>query len=887
MIAVTIRSHERARVTELVRTDHENFLLLVGEAGVGKSRLLSSINTVPGAVVRRVRINAGERAIAYSGISAILASLRDREAAAQSDQFLVGDETDDLTAAVRVLDLIRRVAPPATLMLIDDVDHMDPASQRILALLALRLTGTGLSIAGTATSTDGPLTGLPSLALRPLTDDEALALARSLHGTTVDEAVLRMAVADSAGSPATLVHILRALTDDQLLRVAPVTVPFPPRGLERSTLNALRSRAESSPLIQRLAASSVSTEESIVSTGVCTRDTLDDLVDSGVVFRFGNHVGLSDPRLRSVAYYSMTPAARRDLHVAAAADEAQHDRSLECWHRSFGQPEVIHPSALVSAAQESATAGLPRQAIELAERSLVIDHAREVAAEDYLKLARSLLRSGDLASARRYSRVARRRSSDRAIAARADLLKAEIDYFGTQASTGPGFIVDAAGGTDEIVNARVTLAAILAERWETDEAAEMLLGLDGTSLAGLDAGTRDHVDLVAAFVAAQRGDPAPTDRILATTAAEHPNERATALVTLGHGLTALHRYEEAHALLQAVLDLEPPPPPTVVASARIYLIENAIIAETRPEAMTMMNALLAAEPPSQLHENLRLLDQSWYERMRNDGRMNDSAMLHYEEALLRSGSTALLARMDAYHGRAALAAGDFSEAATLLSSAMSRGVSPLPSLLRRYLADLIEALVMSRRTSDARRWLTTLREPSQLPAVAVDLARAEALMTEGFAALARFEFAETIAVRSGRVFDAARAALCHADRLAALGESEDAGRKLMQARRLFTRISATHWLRRTERTAAPVVQPEAPHPLLEKLSADERAVALLVRDGRSNKQIASALFVSQRTVEVRLTRIYRTLGATSRWHLAAMLAEVHSDEVTPALAPSG
>ena len=56
------------------------------------------------------------------------------------------------------------------------------------------------------------------------------------------------------------------------------------------------------------------------------------------------------------------------------------------------------------------------------------------------------------------------------------------------------------------------------------------------------------------------------------------------------------------------------------------------------------------------------------------------------------------------------------------------------------------------------------------------------------------------------------------------------------------------------------------------LTPGEREIALLVAEGLRNKEIAARLYMSVRTVELRLTTIYRKLGARSRSHLAAMLA---------------
>jgi DNA-binding NarL/FixJ family response regulator len=68
-------------------------------------------------------------------------------------------------------------------------------------------------------------------------------------------------------------------------------------------------------------------------------------------------------------------------------------------------------------------------------------------------------------------------------------------------------------------------------------------------------------------------------------------------------------------------------------------------------------------------------------------------------------------------------------------------------------------------------------------------------------------------------------------------------------------------------------QPEAATPL-GSLTKAERAVAELVAEGLTSRQIAEQLFVSPRTVDAHLSHIFRKLEIASRAKLAALMAEV-------------
>ena len=76
-----------------------------------------------------------------------------------------------------------------------------------------------------------------------------------------------------------------------------------------------------------------------------------------------------------------------------------------------------------------------------------------------------------------------------------------------------------------------------------------------------------------------------------------------------------------------------------------------------------------------------------------------------------------------------------------------------------------------------------------------------------------------------------------------------------ELRRLGSRISAT-----SRRAGAPAGD--------DALSERERQIADLVAEGRTNKQVAAALFLSEKTIEHNLSRIYAKLGVRSRVELA-------------------
>ena len=87
---------------------------------------------------------------------------------------------------------------------------------------------------------------------------------------------------------------------------------------------------------------------------------------------------------------------------------------------------------------------------------------------------------------------------------------------------------------------------------------------------------------------------------------------------------------------------------------------------------------------------------------------------------------------------------------------------------------------------------------------------------------------------------------------------------------LFEEMGATLWARKARRAQARIGG-RPPSPL--ELTPSEEEIALRVADGRTNREIAAALFMSVNTVESNLKRIYRKLGVRSRVELSNWVGE--------------
>jgi DNA-binding CsgD family transcriptional regulator len=124
-------------------------------------------------------------------------------------------------------------------------------------------------------------------------------------------------------------------------------------------------------------------------------------------------------------------------------------------------------------------------------------------------------------------------------------------------------------------------------------------------------------------------------------------------------------------------------------------------------------------------------------------------------------------------------------------------------------------------------------------------------------------------------FERARTMLALGAHRRRIGKRAAARGTLDEAAAIFTELGAAPWLERARRETARISgrRPSA----YDELTDAEQRVATLVADGRSNKDVASALYISVKTVEVTLTRVYRKLGVRSRAELARRFATEDKD----------
>ncbi|KQP78997.1 hypothetical protein ASF37_10995 [Aeromicrobium sp. Leaf289] len=877
-MTATPHHHTLRSIIDLAEGPREGALLVVGEPGIGKTRLLSE--AVDGTPVpsTMVRTNPHEAAYAMSGLESVLVGLSmhlapDLERRAASMAEGPGQELD---AAHHVLDVIQAMRLPATLLLVDDVDRMDAHSQAVLGLVAGRLLHTGLRLVVTARtmSASAPLGGIPRRELRPLPPDVLADEVRD-PGHEPSESTVRVLSTYCRGNPSLLREHLERLDPDQARGDA--WLQLPPRGgswsavLTAPILDGLDARQRTALDVVALSSLAHPLVLGLVDSGL--PGAVDELVDEGVLSRRGQHVAFRDARLRSRIYWSQSSASRREGHARLAAAARGRSEHLEAWHGSFdGEPVGVE--ALLRSAVGLVASGDVAAAVELAERALQrVEHV-DRHLDTIIGLCSQLLRHGEVVLAARYSHHPQVVDITATQALRLAFFELVHEMVTSQQ------LVDdqvralaelhAGNAPDTAAGLQLAAAWFRAERWETAEARALLPSTAATE-GRLSDKTVDQLGITIAALDAIDGVKS-TEGATVTGLGSLDGSEPAPLLMQARAHSLAERHGEARDLFNIVLHYPTALDPVWTDLARLGAVGNEVAAGQFRRARECATAWDPDSPWAGLRSSGQLYVRAWIQY--SVGRTDDADEVLQRSSELASleGAPATMARALALRGTIALLRGDADTSVTLLRQVTGYAARfRNPTLLRQW-ADYAEACVATGRHREATRLLSSLEarqaaHPSRWAALAI--ARMRALTAEGEASLPLFTAAAGLFEPGESPYEQGRTLAVMATRLTALGHAHEGARARTLAVAAFDIAGATGW----------AVRGASEHgieatPVRDQLSDEEWVVATHVKDGLRTRDIAAAMFMSVRTVELRLTAIYRRIGVASRSELVAeMLRE--------------
>jgi DNA-binding CsgD family transcriptional regulator len=264
------------------------------------------------------------------------------------------------------------------------------------------------------------------------------------------------------------------------------------------------------------------------------------------------------------------------------------------------------------------------------------------------------------------------------------------------------------------------------------------------------------------------------------------------------------------------------------------------------------------------------------------GREEDSHR-HAQRALqstLRLGDRWNEAKARSALGLLALVTGEAETAVEQLAAAVNaleRGGVGNPNQFRVH-PDLVEAYVRIGRSGAAEPVVAALERHARATQVAWTAAasrRCRALITDEESA-AREAFESALQLDDGMsAFERARTELCFGEYLRRHGLRRECRGRLGAAYEVFEAIGAVPWAERARaelRASGRTLRRREPA-AQEQLTPQELQIARLVAEGKTNRDVAATLFVSPKTVEFHLTRIYRKLEIHSRSELVRRIAD--------------
>jgi DNA-binding CsgD family transcriptional regulator len=906
------RHAERARIDALLaeaRAGRSGSLVLRGEAGIGKTALCDyALEQAAEMSVLRARGVETESELPFAALLQLLRPALDHLPAlpeprrgALSGALALGPAVvgDRLTICAAVLSLLAAAGNRSpTLVLVDDAQWLDRSSVEALLFAARRLDFDRVALLFAVTEGYATLLDRADLPVHRVGPLETAAAAELLGRSTpvaLDGEVAGRILSAAAGNPLVLVEVAAFLTPDQLSGAEPVTneLPTPPT-VVRAFVRQLERLPDESR--EALVVASVSEPgehdalaDALARLGLDLR-VLGPAEEAGVVVFDERGFRFRHPLLRAAVYRAAPEVARRAAH-RALADAGGERSDARAWHLASAAPsdDAEAADALEGAAVRARERGGYAEAATAFERSAQLTEADDDAARRLRDGARDHWLVGRVDRARELLDTALERTNDPILRARVQHLRGSIEMWHGSATAAVELLVGEAERVTAVDPGRA--AAMLTDAaWAAFIAADLELGLEAAGRA--------------CAVASKSGGGVE---------ARAKAVRAIALTLGGEAKRALPLFADYQALVEggepAAGVYQPFRPDGQVlmwfeeyGRARDVLTRSVDSARAQsalgvlPWALTLLAELdfrtgrwIAAYAGAS--EAVRIADEmgqnttlafslSVLARVEAaQGRAPD-AISHADRAieLAQRGINAAVAFAASSLGLLELGRGRHGQAIVHLERVglgiAERGLRETSVV--QWTPDLIEAYVRAGRSTDAE----ALLERFELAAVQTERtwALATAARCRGLLSADAFEehFLRALELhdRVPTPFERARTELCFGEQLRRSRQRVGARPRLAAALETFERLGAEPWAERARAELAATGETLRPRePLAQKeLTPQELQVALVVARGATNKEAGAALFLSPKTIETHLGRVYRKLNVRSRTELARLLA---------------
>lgn len=888
-------------------------LVIRGEPGIGKTALLEhAVATARDfRVVRAVGIES-EMQLGFAGLHQLVVPflpqldqlpLPQQNALGSAFGLVSGPPPERFQVGLATLTLLARAAGDQPLLcVIDDAHWLDVESAEVLAFVARRLYADRVAMLfgiRDETGREAAFAGIPELRVLALDSKDAQLLLGSVMAGPIGDELSRRLINEMAGNPMAILELGPTINRTGL-DVGPVRDEPPPVGsrLQQHFLARVRALPIKTQAFLQLAAVDSSTDPVVLWRAAkqlgLDRDSAEAAESERLIF-VGPRVSFHHPLIRSAIYHGTPPGERRTMHAALAdAIDPKVDPDRHAEHRALAaiEPDDEIADELLRAAERAKQRGAYAAWARYAYKAAELTPDRGARAIRLVDAAQALLSAGRADQGKAALNEALPALVDplqRAIAKSIDgALRLSLSEGGDttrilmDAATDLGPL-DAGRARDALLGALT--AAILVEALPTvfDEIARLArlippadesspsiddLLLDGS--ASLIAG--DHVVAASllrrAFDALVRTAPDPRTMLRAFTYAAigaYLLMDVAAIDSITDAWIKVSRQRGALSSLQAALAFR--------SGGELYagrLNEGEALIK---QALDLSHAM----------GNPGFLGGIWWEGTLLAWRGNEAEARAWVRAQVALGAARLGARglSLAKFSMIQLELGLGRYQAALDIAVAARRADPIFNGARN-LPYMIEAAVRVGDRGSAEAAVVQLGQlagASGAPLALGFLARSRALLADDAGAEPLYNEAITHLTTPGTRTELARSHLLYGEWLRRQNRRREARDQLRVAYEMFTTMGMNAFAERArvellatgERARRRSVETQS------ALSPQEAQIARLAAQGIRNQEIASNLFISDRTVEYHMAKVFRKLGVRSRTQLA-----VHPEVVGPA-----
>ena len=893
------------RLVAAVRAGESRALVVHGEPGVGKTALLEYLaGQASGCRVAHAGGVQSEMELAFAVLHQLCAPMLDRlerlpapqrDALRTAFGLSAGPAPDRFLIGLAALGLLSEMAGERPLVcIVDDEQWLDSASAQVLAFVARRLGAESVGLVFGARVPTGDLAGLPELVIGGLREDDARALLDSALTGPLDARVRDQIVAEAHGNPLALLELPRGWTAAELAGGfgLPGAVPLAGR-IEESFRRQLGALPAQPRRLLQLAAAEPTGDPVLVwraagRLGICA-EAAGPAVEAGLA-EFGVRVRFRHPLVRSAAYRSAPTDDLREIHAALAeVTDPASDPDRLTWHRAAATAapdEGVATELERSAGRAQARGGLSAAAAFL-ERAMLLTPDPGRRADRAIAAAEAKHQAGAPDVAAELLVMAEAGPLEELARARISLLRGQMAFSAGNSSDTPRLLIDAARRFEALDTrlARETYlealsAALLGHRTSqigtleiaraargataappSDSRAPDLL-LEGMATLITD-GYASGVPAVQRALSVFRDGDLPIGEQLrwlfvATRCAidiwddESWRDLAIRQVELARAVGALsllpfaitqrfgmHLHAGEFATVAQLVD------------------EFSVLKEATATGLPDFGTMILAAWQGRSREAFRLIDE-FITDMSERGQGYGVSLPHYTASVLYNGL------------------GRYADA--MASAELASEQRDDLAFANLALVELIEAAVRSGqpgRAAAAMGRLTELTLPSGTAWGLGVAARSRALLSEGDEAERLYREAIGHLSSAPARTELARAHLLYGEWLRRQRRRREAREHLRTARDMLEAMGmdafaerAGRELRATGETARKRAAATARD---EELTAQEAHIARLAREGLSNPEIGTRLFISARTVQYHLGNIFAKLGIASRIQLSHVL----------------